>query len=152
MPRYESNQALMGFMRRLPAYFSGFTTQMVPLPEGTTQMFYGEMNYRDNKLSVAMFTRPSDKRDCVVLSRPLFYIPESGSTEIFQQLLFYNNGATESVHFAVDEPLNTINLVCFRTLEGLVFPEFKYCVDNMIDVAINCANRLVPEFGLMRTQ
>jgi len=150
VPRYESNQTLITFIRRLSAQFSGFSSQTVAMPEGSTQMFFGRMVYRDHEISLALFTRPGDKLDCLVLSRPLFYIPDSGAEDVFEQLLFFNNGATEAVHFAVDEPLNTINLVCLRTMEGMNFQEFQYCIENMISVARNSANRLVPEFGLMR--
>jgi len=150
MPRYESSQALATFMRRLSAPFSGFTSQAVTTSEGTIQMSFGQMNYQGSNISVALFTRPSDKRDCVVLSRPLFHIPESGAMELFEQLLVWNNGATETVHFAVDEPLNTINLVVFRTMEGLNFQEFEFCIENLITVARNSSDRLQPEYGLMR--
>jgi len=120
------------------------------MPEGSTQMFFGRIVYREQEISIALFTRPSDKLDCLVLSRPLFYVPDSGTEDVFEQLLFFNNGATEGVHFAVDEPLNTINLVCLRTMDGMSFQEFQYCVENIIAVARNSANRLIPEFGLMR--
>ncbi|HJZ11998.1 MAG TPA: hypothetical protein VJ521_07600 [Acidobacteriota bacterium] len=150
MPRYESSQTLATFMRRLAAPFSGFTSQMVPTPDGTVQMSFGQMTFQNHTISIALFTRPSDKRDCVVLSRPLFYVPESGTMELFQQLLIWNNGATESVHFAVDEPLNTINLVVFRNMEGLNFQEFQLCIENLMSVAGNCSDRLQPEYGLMR--
>jgi len=115
-----------------------------------TQMLLGQITYVDSKIALALFTRPADKQDCVVLSRPLFHIPDTGLLELFEQLLFWNNGATEMVHFAIDEPLNTINLVCFRTLEGMSFQEFQRCLENIVLVARNSSKRLQPEFGLLR--
>lgn len=150
MPRYESNQTIINYCRRLNASFSGFTSQSVPMDGVVTQMSLGQLNYLDQKISVAMFTRATDKQDCIVLSRPLFQIPETGVGELFEQLLFWNNGATEMAHFAIDEPLNTINIVCFRTMDGLSFQEFQRCLENMILVARNSTRRLQPEFGLMR--
>lgn len=150
MPSYESNQTMLNFMRRLQGNFSGFSVQTVPFSEGMTQMFLGEMLYKENRLSIAMFTRPSDRKDCVVVSRPMFHVPEASREDLFSQLLAFNNGATESVHFAVDEPLNTINIVCFRTMDGLTFPEFQYCLNNIINVARNCVAPLISEYGLLR--
>jgi hypothetical protein len=150
MPRYESSQTIITFIRRLNAPFSGFSSQMIPMDDGMTQMLLGQITYVDNKIALAIFTRPSDRQDCVVFSRPLFHIPESGQLDLFEQLLFWNNGASEMVHFAIDEPLNTINLVCFRTMEGMSFQEFQRCLENIIVVARNSSKRLQPEFGLMR--
>ena len=150
MPRYESSQSIISFIRRLNAPFSGFSSQMIPMDEGMTQMLLGQITYLDNKVAIAVFTRPSDRQDCVVLSRPLFHIPESGTMELFEQILFWNNGATEMIHFAIDEPLNTINLVCFRTMEGMSFQEFQRSLENIVLVAKNSSKRLQPEFGLMR--
>jgi hypothetical protein len=150
MPRYESSQTLIAFFRRLSAQFSGFSTQTVPTADGNVQMFFGKITYQGSQISIALFTRPKDKLDCVVLSKPLFYVPETGTMELFEQLLQWNNGATEAVHFAVDEPLNTINLVVLRTIEGLNYQEFQSCLDNMITVARTSSDRLQPEFGLMR--
>ena len=113
-------------------------------------MLMGQITYIENKIALAIFTRPLDKQDCVVLSRPLFHIPDAALLELFEQLLFWNNGATEMVHFAIDEPLNTINLVCFRTMEAMSFQEFQRCLENIVVVAKNSAKRLQPEFGLMR--
>gem|GEM_PF-3241346 len=123
---------------------------MVPMDEGMTQMLLGQITYLDNKIALAIFTRPVDKHDCVVMSRPLFHIPETALIELYEQLLFWNNGATEMVHFAIDEPLNTINLVCFRTMEGTSFQEFQRCLENIVVVARNSSKRLQPEFGLLR--
>jgi hypothetical protein len=150
MPRYESSQTIITFIRRLNSPFSGFSSQMIPMDEGMTQMLLGQITYVDNKIALAIFTRPSDRQDCVVFSRPLFHIPESGQLDLFEQLLFWNNGASEMVHFAIDEPLNTINLVCFRTMEGMSFQEFQRCLENIVVVAKNSSKRLQPEFGLMR--
>jgi hypothetical protein len=150
MPRYESSQTVITFIRRLNAPFTGFSSQMIPMEDGMTQMLLGQMTYIENKIAIAVFTRPADRQDCIVLSRPLFHIPDSGLIELFEQLLFWNNGATEMVHFAIDEPLNTINLVCFRTMEGMSFQEFQRCLENIVVVARNCSKRLQPEFGLMR--
>jgi len=150
LPRYESSQTMIGFIRRLNAPFSGFSSQMIPMDEGMTQMLLGQITYLENKIAVAIFTRPSDRQDCVVLSRPLFQIPESGLLELLEQLLFCNNGATEMIHFAIDEPLNTINLVCFRTMEGMSFQEFQRSLENIVVVAKNSSKRLQPEFGLIR--
>jgi hypothetical protein len=150
MPRYESSQTIITFIRRLNAPFTGFSSQMIPIEEGMTQMLLGQITYVDSRIALAMFTRPSDRQDCIVFSRPLFHIPESGQLDLFEQLLFWNNGASEMVHFAIDEPLNTINLVCFRTMEGMSFQEFQRCLENIVVVAKNAAKRLQPEFGLMR--
>jgi hypothetical protein len=150
LPRYESSQSIITFIRRLNMPFSGFTSQMVPMDEGMTQMLMGQITYIENRIALAIFTRPLDKQDCVVLSRPLFHIPDAALLELFEQLLFWNNGATEMVHFAIDEPLNTINLVCFRTMEAMSFQEFQRCLENIVVVAKNSAKRLQPEFGLLR--
>ena len=150
MPRYETSQSIISFIRRLNAPFSGFSTQMIPMEEGMTQMLLGQITYLENKIAIAIFTRPSDRQDCIVLSRPLFHIPETGLLELFEQLLFWNNGATEMIHFAIDEPLNTINLVCFRTMEGMSFQEFQRALENMVLVARNSTKRLQSEFGLVR--
>ncbi len=150
MPRYESSQTIITYIRRLNAPFSGFSSQMIPMEDTMTQMLLGQITYVDSKIALALFTRPADKQDCVVLSRPLFHIPDTGLLELFEQLLFWNNGATEMVHFAIDEPLNTINLVCFRTLEGMSFQEFQRCLENIVLVARNSSKRLQPEFGLLR--
>lgn len=115
-----------------------------------TQMLLGQITYLENKVAIAVFTRPSDRYDCIVISRPLFHIPESGIFELFEQLLFWNNGATEMVHFAIDEPLNTINVVCFRTMEGMSFQEFQRTLENIVVVCKNSSKKLQPEFGLMR--
>ena len=150
MPRYESNQSIINFARRLSATFSGFNSQMVSLDGVLTQMSIGQLSYLDQKLTIAVFTRASDKQDCIVLSRPLFHIPERAKSDLFEQLLFWNNGATEMVHFAIDEPMNTINVVCFRTIEGFSFQEFQRCLENMVLVSRNSTKRLQPDFGLMR--
>ena len=150
MPRYESNQTIINYARRLNAAFAGFSSQTVSMDGAATQMSLGQMSYLDHKISIGLFTRPLDKQDCAVLSRPLFYIPETGVFDLFEQLLFWNNGATEMVHFAIDEPLNTINVVCVRTMEGLSFQEFQRCLENMVLVSRNSTRRLQPEFGLMR--
>jgi hypothetical protein len=47
-----------------------------------TQMLLGQITYLDNKIAIAIFTRPADRQDCVVLSRPLFHIPETGLMEL----------------------------------------------------------------------
>ena len=150
MPRYETSQTIISYIRRLNVPFSGFSTQMIPMEEGITQMLLGQITYLENKIAIAIFTRSSDRQDCIVLSRPLFHIPETGLLELFEQLLFWNNGATEMIHFAIDEPLNTINLVCFRTMEGMSFQEFQRALENMILVARNSTRRLQSEFGLAR--
>lgn len=71
MPRYESNQSMINFARRLAATFSGFSSQMVSVEGVMTQMSIGQLSYLDQKISIAVFTRAADKSDCVVLSRPL---------------------------------------------------------------------------------
>jgi hypothetical protein len=123
---------------------------MIPMDEGMTQMLLGQITYVENKIAIAIFTRPSDRQDCIVLSRPLFHIPDTGLLELFEQLLFWNNGATEMVHFAIDEPLNTINVICFRTMEGMSFQEFQRSLENIVVVSKNSSKRLQPDFGLMR--
>ena len=125
---------------------------MVSIEGNNTQLFLGQMVYFENRISVALFTRNSDKKDCVVLSRPLFHLPETGEEDLFEQLLTWNNGGTEMVHFALDEPLNTINLVCFRIMDGFSFQEFHRCLENLIVVARNSVRRLQQEYGLMQIQ
>jgi hypothetical protein len=98
---------------------------------------------------LAIFTKPGAKYDTAVFSLPLFHIPETSREELFEQLLDWNNGATETVHFAVDELLNTVNLVCVRPVEGMAFQEFHYCISNLVSVRTNAAVKLQPEFGLM---
>lgn len=150
MSQFEKNKAVVSFIRHMPADFGGFFSRMVSMDGQMVQMLYGSMNYQKIKIFVAIFTRPSLKKDCIVLSLPLFHIPELGIPELFQQLLSWNNGATENVHFAVDEALNSINLVCVRGLDGMDFREFHYCVTNLVAVAKNATTRLQKEYGLMR--
>jgi hypothetical protein len=150
LAQFEKNKAVVTFIRQLPADFGGFHSRMVSIDGHVVQMLYGSMNYQKTKMFVAIFARPGMKKDSVVLSLPLFHIPEHGASELFQQLLTWNNGATENVHFAVDEALNSINLVCVRGLDGMDYREFHYCVINLVAVAKNATARLQKEYGLMR--
>ena len=59
----------------------------------------------------------------------------------------WNNGATETVHFAVDELMNTVNLVCVRPVDGMTYQEFSYCMSNLWAVRENAARILKSEFG-----
>ena len=113
-------------------------------------MSYGQILYRDIKIMLALFTRPEDHRDCMVLSIPLFYVPATGNAGLFRQLLSWNNGATETVHFSIDEPLNTLNVVCLRPIVGMDFREFQYCIDSMISVAKSAPPQLQEKFGLSK--
>lgn len=150
MPKYETNQRIVGFVRRLPAEFGGFNSQNVPMSGETVQMLHGQMQFQGVRVYMALFTRPGGKYDTIVLSMPLFHVPEASSDSLFEQLLDWNNGATETVHFAVDELLNTVNLVCVRPVEGMTFQEFQYCVSNLIAVRANATARLQSEYGLLR--
>jgi hypothetical protein len=150
LAQFEKNKAVVNFIRSMPADFGGFLSRMVSMDGQMTQMMYGSMNYKKIKIFVAIFTRLGMKKDCIVLSLPLFHIPELGAPELFQQLLFWNNGATENVHFAVDEALNSINLVCVRELDGMDFREFHYCVSSLVAVSESSTTRLQKEYGLMR--
>jgi DNA-binding MltR family transcriptional regulator len=62
--------------------------------------------------------------------------------ELFEQLLSWNNGSTGSAHFAIDELMNSINLVCVRSVEGLDLHEFQNCMDQMLNVRLNALNQL----------
>ncbi len=150
MPQYESNQAVVGFLRRLKAGFSGFNTQTIQMAGQPVQMVHGAALYKKNKIFLALFTSPVYKRDTLVVSLALFHVPELGAEELFEQLLSWNNGATETVRFTIDEVINTINLVCVRPTENLSFEEFQQCLDSIVSVAQNCAERLQREYGVMR--
>ena len=149
MPKYETNQRVVGFIRRLPAEFGGFGSQMVPMSGETVQMLHCQIQFQGARLYLAVFTRPGAKYDTIVLSMPLFYVPQSSTNALFEQLLDWNNGATETVHFAVDELLNTVNLVCVRPVEGMAFQEFHYCVSNLVAVRANAMSRLQSRYELM---
>ncbi|HSP06468.1 MAG TPA: hypothetical protein VLR94_04785 [Acidobacteriota bacterium] len=149
MPKYETNQRVVRFIRRLPAEFGGFSSQMVPMSGETVQMLHGQMQFQGARIYLAVFTRPGAKHDTIVFSMPLFHVPQGSSDALFEQLLDWNNGATETVHFAVDELLNTVNLVCVRPVEGMAFQEFHYCVSNLIAVKANATSRLQSRYELM---
>lgn len=148
MPKYETNQRMVGFIRRLPADFGGFNSQMIPMGGETVQMLHGQITYQDAKIFLAVFTRPGSRYDTAVLSLPVFHLPDSTEPALLEQLLDWNNGSTETVHFALDELLNTINLVCVRPVEGLPFQEFHYCVSNLIAVRYNSVVKLQSQYGL----
>lgn len=150
MPQYESNQAIVGFLKRLKAGFSGFNTQTINMAGQPVQMVHGATLYNKNKIFLALFTSPVYKRDCLVISLALYYIPEVGQEELFEQLLSWNNGATECVRFTIDEVVKTINLVCVRPTENLSFEEFQHCLDSIVSVAQHSAERLQREYGVMR--
>lgn len=148
LPKYETNQRMIGFIKRLPAEFGGFNSQMIPMSGDMVQMLHGQMQYKGTRIFLALFTRPRAKFDTAVMSLPLFHIPEDSQEPVFEQLLDWNNGATESVHFALDELLNTVNLVCVRPVEGMPFQEFQHCINNLVAVRLNAAPRLQSEFGI----
>ena len=150
MPQYESNQAIVGFLRRLKAGFSGFNAQTIQMAGQPVQMLHGATLYNKIKIFLALFTSPIYRRDCLVISMALFYVPEIGAEELFEQLLSWNNGATETVRFTIDEVVKTINLVCVRPTDNLSFEEFQQCLDSMVNVAQNSAERLQREYGVMR--
>lgn len=139
---------MVGFIRRLPADFGGFNSQTVPMAGDMVQMLHGQITYQGTKIFLAVFTRPGARYDTAVLSLPVFHLPDSADAELFEQLLDWNNGATETVHFALDELLNTINLVCVRPVEGMPFQEFHYCISNLIAVRYNAAARIQSRYGL----
>jgi hypothetical protein len=150
MPQMVSNQTIVGFVRRLQAGFSGFNSQNIMLGGHPVQMLHGAMLYNKNKIFLAVFASPQHKKDCVVMTLSLFNIPEQGTEELFEQLLSWNNGATEVVRFTVDEVVKTINLMCVRLVEGLSFDEFQRCLDSILNVAKNSVDRLQREYGLIR--
>lgn len=149
MPKYETNQRIVGFIRRLPAEFGGFNSQTVPMAGDMVQMLHGQIKFQGRAIFLALFTRPGSKFDTLVLSMPLFHVPETSAEALFEQLLDWNNGATETVHFAVDELLNTVNLVCVRPVEGMAFQEFHHCVSSLVAVRANATRRLQSEYGLL---
>lgn len=149
MPKYETNQRVIGFIRRLPAEFSGFNSQTIPMSGDMVQMLHGQITFQGTRIYLALFTRPGSRYDTAVFSIPLFHLPEISLEPLFEQLLDWNHGATETVHFAVDELLNTINLVCVRPVEGMAFQEFHYCISNLVAVRANAAIRLRQDYGLM---
>ena len=150
MPQYESNQTIVGYVRRLQAGFSGFNAQNILLGGQPVQMLHSAMLYNKSKIFIAIFTSPQHKKDCLVITLSLFNIPDQGTEELFEQLLSWNNGATEVVRFTLDEVVKTINLMCVRPIEGLSFEEFQHCLDSILAVAKNSVDRLQREYGLIR--
>src|SRR5262245_39143003 len=114
MPSYETNQTITGFIRRVKATFDGFTPQNILISGQTVPMVHGKLGYRSSVIHVALLTRPSESYDTMILSIPLFRVPAENPTKLFEHLLSWNNGATGPVHFALDELINSINIVCVR--------------------------------------
>lgn len=149
MPRYDLNQTVVAFIRRLQADFGGFENQMISRGGEMVQILQGRMNYQNTKVSVTILPM-RNKQDFVILSIFLFQLPHEETDELLQQLLSWNNGATETVHFSIDESQNTINLAWMREIEGMSFDEFQYSVNVMKSIAKSSVERLQREFGLVR--
>ena len=147
MPRYESNQAIIGHLRRTKATFDGFTPQSVSMGGQSVSMLHGKVEYRNSKVHLALLTRPGETHDTLIFSLPIFRVNASLAAEIFEQLLSWNNGSTGSAHFALDELLNSINLVCVRAVEGLDLHEFQNCMDQMLNVRLNALSQLRKNFA-----
>lgn len=151
MPRYESNQTILTFIRRLPAEFVPFSPSSVPV-EGMFQVLESEVTYRNQKIQLRLCTRASDREDFLTLSIPLLYIGKFGSQALLQQLLAWNNGATDTLRFAMDGQTDTLHLLCFRPVVGLAFEEFQYCVTNMVTIARTSLAKLRQEFTFTSLQ
>lgn len=149
MPSYETNQTLTGFIRRVKAKFDGFTPQNILISGQTVPMIHGKLGYRSAVIHLALLTRPGESYDTMILSIPLFRVPAENPTKLFEQLLGWNNGATGAVHFALDELINSINIVCVRPVEGLDFQEFQICLDQMMNVRANAFNELHKNFATL---
>ena len=147
MPKYETNQQLVGYIRRLAGEFQGFNSQSVAMSGEMVQMLQGQITYRTYRTFVALFTKPGTKQDTLVLSLPFLRLSDKSPESLLQKLLEWNNGATESVHFAIDELLNTVNIVCVRPADTLVYAEFSACMDNMVAVRTNASRSLQSQFG-----
>jgi Tir chaperone protein (CesT) family len=142
MPSYETNQTITGFIRRVKATFDGFSGQTILISGQSVPMLHGKLGYRSAVVHIALLTRPSQSYDTLILSIPLFRVPAANPTKVFEQLLCWNNAATGTVHFALDELINSINVVCVRPVEGLDFQEFQSCLDQMLNVRLNAFNQL----------
>jgi hypothetical protein len=146
MPSYETNQTMTGFIRRVKATFDGFNPHNISIAGQTVPMIHGKLGYRSAVIHLALLTRPGESYDTMILSIPLFRVPAENPTKLFEQLLSWNNAATGAVHFALDELINSINIVCVRPVEGLDFQEFQSCLDQMLNVRLNAFNELHRNF------
>jgi Tir chaperone protein (CesT) family len=146
MPSYETNQTITGYIRRVKAHFDGFNGQTILISGQSVPMLHGKVGYRSAAIHVALLTRPGQNYDTLILSIPLFRVPAANPTKLFEQLLCWNNAATGIVHFALDELVNSINIVCVRPTEGLDFLEFQSCLDQMLNVRLNAFNQLQKNF------
>jgi len=143
MPGYESTQTVVGFLKRLAASFSGFN----PV-SGAPQILRGQANYRDTKIDIRVITRNSDQQDVLTLSVPMCALPETKVDSLFRRLLFWNNGATDTLRFVLDDTSGKINLLCLRPVLGLAFEEFQYTLNRMAEIAKDASIRLSQDFGL----
>jgi hypothetical protein len=142
MPSYESNQAIIGHLRRTKATFDGFNSQSILIGGQSVPMLHGKVGYRNSKVHLALLTRPGDSHDTLIFSLPLFRVNPSLAPELFEQLLSWNNGSTGSAHFALDELMHSVNVVCVRAVEGLDLNEFQNCMDQMLNVRLNALSQL----------
>ena|SRR6185295_16944346 len=147
MPSYETTQTITGYIRRVKATFDGFSGQTILISGQSVAMAHGKLGYRSRVVHLAILTRPSQNYDTMILSIPLLRVPAENPTKLFEQLLCWNNGATGTVHFALDELINSINIVCVRPIEGLDFLEFQTCLDQMLNVRSNAFNELHKNFA-----
>ena len=143
MPGYESTQTVVGFLRRLAAGFTGFN----PVA-GAPQILMGQASYRDTRIDIRVVTRNSNQHDVLTLSIPMFALPESRVDSLLRRLLFWNNGATDTLRFVLDEPSGKINLLCLRPVAGLAFEEFQYTLNRLTEIARDASLRLSQDFGL----
>ncbi|HET6266580.1 MAG TPA: hypothetical protein VFG11_02600 [Acidobacteriota bacterium] len=143
MPGYESTQTVVGFLRRLAAGFTGFN----PI-DGAPQILMGQANYRNTRIDIRVITRGADQQDVLTLSIPMFALPETRVDSLFRRLLFWNNGATDTLRFVLDETSGKINLLCLRPVLGLAFEEFQYTLSRMAEIAKDASIRLSQDFGL----
>jgi hypothetical protein len=149
MPSYETNQTITGFIRRVKGTFDGFSGQTILISGQSVPMLHGKVGYRSAVIHLAVLTRPGESYDTMILSIPLFRVPAENPTKLFEHLLSWNNAATGTVHFALDELINSINIVCVRPVEGLDFQEFQTCLDQMMNVRANAFNELHKTFAAL---
>lgn len=146
MPSYETNQVITGFIRRVKATFDGFNPQTILISGKSAPMLHGKLGYRGAGVHIALLARPGETHDTLIFSIPILRVPANNAGKLFEQLLYWNNAATGVVHFALDELINSINIVCVRPVEGLDFQEFQSCLDQMLNVRLNAFNQLRKTF------
>jgi len=84
----------------------------------------------------------------VVFSSAAVKIPKENLVAFFRQLLAWNYMATDVAHYALDESQDTIFLVLRRPFEGLDYSEFKYALEKISTINMNCIMMLKKSFSV----